>query len=75
LFWQVLGEVTQQLRRWRDQGRLTPVEFSQHVHAFRHFAPLALPTAETFDSALTLAEEFSMSHWDSMILGACTTAA
>lgn len=36
LLWQVLGELTQQLRRWRDQGRLTPAEFSQHVLVFRH---------------------------------------
>jgi predicted nucleic acid-binding protein len=71
LLWQVLGELAQQLRRWRDQGRLTPVEFSQHIQAFRHLFPLTPPTAEAFDSALSLAERFSLSHWDSMILGAC----
>ena len=71
LLWQVLGELTQQLRRWRDQGRLTPAEFALHIQAFRHLFPLALPTAEAFDSALDLAERFSLSHWDSMILGAC----
>ena len=49
LLWQVLGELTQQLRRWRDQVKLTPVEFSQHGVAFRHLFPLALPTAEAFD--------------------------
>lgn len=74
LLWQVLGETAQQLRRWRDQGRLTPAEFAQHVKAFRHVFPLALPTAETFDCALSLAERFSLSHWDSMILGACRVA-
>jgi predicted nucleic acid-binding protein len=35
LLWQVLGELSQQLRRWRDQGRLTPSEFAQHITAFR----------------------------------------
>ena len=74
LLWQVLGELGQQLRRWRDQGRLTPTEFSQHLQAFRHVFPLALPTAEVFDSALHLTERFSLSHWDSMILGACQAA-
>lgn len=74
LLWQVLGELTQQLRRWRDQGRLTPAEFSQHLVAFRHLFPLVLPTAQTFDAALELSERFSLSHWDSMILGACRTA-
>jgi predicted nucleic acid-binding protein len=74
LLWQVLGELTQQLRRWRDQGRLTPAEFSQHVRAFRHLFPLVLPTPEAFDAAIDLSERFSLSHWDSMILGACRAA-
>ena len=29
------------------------------------------PTAETFDFAQNLADRFSLSHWDSMILSAC----
>ncbi len=69
LLWQVLGEVAQQLRRWSDQEKLTPAAFAQHIQAFRHVFPLVLPTAETFDSAMSLAERFSLSHWDSMILG------
>lgn len=52
------------------QARLTPSVFSQHIQAFRHLFPLALPTAEAFDAALGLAEQFSLSHWDSMIFGA-----
>lgn len=74
LLWQVLGETAQQLRRWCEQGRLTPAEFQQHLQAFRHLFPLALPAAEAFDAALRLAESFSLSHWDSMILGACKAA-
>jgi predicted nucleic acid-binding protein len=62
LLWQVLGETAQQLRRWRDQGRLTPTEVSQHVRAFRHLFPLVVPTIETFDIALGLTERFSLSH-------------
>jgi len=71
LLWQVLGELVQQLRRWRDQGRLSPQEFSQHIQAFRHLFPLALPTAQAFEAAMNLAERYTFSHWDSMILGAC----
>jgi predicted nucleic acid-binding protein len=74
LLWQVLGELAQQLRRWRDNGKLTPTDFSQHIQAFRHVFPLVLPTAEVFDRAMSLAERFSLSHWDSMILGACQSA-
>jgi predicted nucleic acid-binding protein len=74
LLWQVLGEAAQQLRRWRDQGRLTPAQFTQHVQAFRHLFPLVLPTPQAFDAAMHLAERFTLSHWDSMILGACQAA-
>jgi predicted nucleic acid-binding protein len=74
LLWRVLGELGQQLRRWRDRGKLTPIEFSQHIQAFRHIFPLALPAPEAFDHAMSLAERFSLSHWDSMILGACQAA-
>jgi predicted nucleic acid-binding protein len=70
LLWQVLGELVQQLRRWKEQGRLTAAEFLQHVQAFRHLFPLILPTAAVLDRALDLAGRFSPSHWDSMILGA-----
>jgi predicted nucleic acid-binding protein len=74
MLWQVLGEVGQQLRRWRDQGKLTAVEFSQHIQAFRHAFPGVVPTDDAFDAALSLSERFSLSHWDSMLLGACKVA-
>jgi len=32
------------------------------------------PDAGAFDLAIGLAERFSLSHWDSMILGACRAA-
>ncbi len=71
LLWQVLGETAQQLRRWEDQRRLTHAEFLQHVQSFRHLFPLVLPTADVFDRAMDLSERYSLSHWDSMVLGAC----
>jgi len=54
LLWQVLGELGQQLRRWRDQGRLTPAEFSQHIQTFRHLFPLTLPIPSGFRSGTEL---------------------
>lgn len=74
LLWQVLGELTQQFRRWEDQGRLTHAEFQLHVQSFRHLFPLVLPTADVFDRAMELSERYSLSHWDSMVLGACQAA-
>ena len=71
LLWQVLGELVQQLRHWRNQGKLTDAEFLQHVQAFRHVFPLVLPAPAVLDRALDLAGRYSLSHWDSMLLGAC----
>lgn len=74
LLWQVLGESTQQIRSWRDQAKLTAAEFSEHLMVLRHLFPLMLPTVEAFDFAINLADRFSLSHWDSMILCACKAA-
>jgi len=74
LLWQVLAELGQQLRRWRNQGKLTSAEFGQHVQIFRHLFPTEMPVPSVFDIALNLANRFSLSHWDSMILGACKAA-
>jgi predicted nucleic acid-binding protein len=74
LLWQVLGEAVGQLRRWRDQGKLTAVEFAQHVQIFRNLFPVLFPSARTLDRAIDLADRFSLSHWDSMLLGACQDA-
>lgn len=72
--WQVLGELGQQLRRWRERGKLTPAEFVQHVQVFRHLFPLLMPTSAVFDQAMVLAEHHSLAHWDSMLVAACQTS-
>ncbi len=74
LLWQVLTESVRQLRRWKDNGELTDAEFMRHVQAFRSLFPLVLPIKGVLDPALDLVRRFSLSHWDSMILGACQEA-
>jgi predicted nucleic acid-binding protein len=74
LLWQVLGELVQQFRRWEDQGRLTHTEFQQYVQVYRHLFPIVMPTSDVLDRALDLSERYSLSHWDSMVLGACEAA-
>jgi predicted nucleic acid-binding protein len=74
LLWQVLGELSNQLRRWRAQGRLTDTEFGQHVHVLRQPFALVTPTPDAFDIAMSLSERYTLSHWDSMLLGACISA-
>jgi predicted nucleic acid-binding protein len=40
---------------------------------FRLF-PVALPTLEVMDRAMDLTARFSLSHWDSLLIGACIEA-
>lgn len=74
LFWQALAESIQQLRRWKDRDDLTEPEFDQHAHDFSVLFPLVYPTIGVLHHALDLAKRFSLSRWDSMILGACKQA-
>ena len=74
LLWQVLGELMRQLRFWQDQGQLTRAEVVRYVATFRKLFPLVMPTPPVVDHALELAGRFSLSHWDSMLLGACKEA-
>jgi predicted nucleic acid-binding protein len=69
--WQVIGEFVRQLRAWQDQGKLTPVNVRRYANLFRRLFPVIMPTPQVLDRALDLAHHFSLSHWDSMLLGAC----
>jgi predicted nucleic acid-binding protein len=74
LFWQALAESVNQLRRWKDLGILAEAEFDQHVQSWRSMFPIVFPPIGVLDHALDLAKRNSLSHWDSMILGACKEA-
>lgn len=74
LLWQVLGELMRQLRSWQDQGRITRDTVLRYVATFRRMLPLAMPTPRVADHALNLTARYSLSHWDSMLLGACKEA-
>lgn len=72
--WQALAESINQIRRWKDMGILTAAEFEQNAQEFRDVFPVVFPTIGVLDHALDLAKRYSLSHWDSMILGACKEA-
>jgi predicted nucleic acid-binding protein len=74
MVWQVLAELVRQLRTWQDQKRLTRASLLRYVAAIRKSYPLAMPTPNVLDEALALAGRYSLSYWDSMILGACKVA-
>ena len=74
LLWQVLGELMPQLRYWQDRGQLTRDGFLRYVATFRRLHPLVMPTSQVLDRALDLAGRHVLSHWDSMLVGACQEA-
>ena len=74
LLWQVIVETVNQLRRWQQLGELSESEFEQHVKTFRNLFPLSVPSLAALDHALDFGDHYSLSFWDSMILGACKEA-
>ena len=74
LLWQVAGEILQQLRRWQDRRQITRAELLHHAQTFLNMFPLEVPAAPVLDRALDLSGRYSLSHWDSMLLGACIEA-
>src|ERR1700736_2782204 len=74
LLWQVAGELLRHLRYWQDQGLIGRAGVLGYFAAVRRFFPLALPNPGVFDKALDLSGRHSLSHWDSMIVGACLEA-
>lgn len=74
LLWQVAGELTSQLRSWRDAKRISDRAFRRYLQVFRRLFPLTMPAATVLDRALALADQHSLSHWDSMIVAACVEA-
>src|SRR5689334_6582724 len=70
LLWQVLAELVRQLRSWQDSGRISRQTVLGYLAHFRNCFPVVMPTPGVLDAALDLAGRHSLSHWDSMILGA-----
>jgi predicted nucleic acid-binding protein len=75
LMWQVAAEYLSCLRRWQAIGRITANEVEQYLHRALAVLPLSYPTRATLDISLDLSNRYSLSHWDSMLIGACIEAA
>jgi predicted nucleic acid-binding protein len=72
--WQVVGEFLRFLRSLQDQKRIQREDLERVFNAYRRLFPLVLPTLSVLDRALSLTSRYSLSHWDSMLLGACVEA-
>ncbi len=72
--WQVAGEFLNWLRRWEAQGRVSADDVEAHFRDALAQFPLAIPSARLFPAYFDLRSRFSLSHWDTMLLGACKEA-
>jgi predicted nucleic acid-binding protein len=69
--WQVAGEFLRWLRFCQQKGQISEVLVELYLRHFIAFFPLRFPNRAALDRAIDLFSRFSLSHWDSMLLGAC----
>jgi predicted nucleic acid-binding protein len=72
--WQVIGEFVRFLRAAEDRGQIARPAWTRYVQLLRRHFPIVMPTPVVLDRALDLSARYSLSHWDSMLLGACIEA-
>jgi predicted nucleic acid-binding protein len=72
--WQVMGEFLRFLRSMQDQGKLKPAKSERILRGYLRLFTIAMPSLVVIDHALSLTRRHSLSHWDSMLLGACLEA-
>lgn len=72
--WQVAAEFLTCLRKWEDNGRITRQDTHAYLNRFVTSLPVVTPTIHSLAIALELSERHCLSHWDSMLLGACVDA-
>lgn len=72
--WQVQGEFLRFLRSLHDRARIRREDLERIFRAYFSLFPTAIPTTAVFERALDLTARYSLSHWDSMLLGACLEA-
>jgi len=74
LLWQVIGEFPRYLRSRQGRGLLSRAGALRYFGVVRPMYPLAMPTPAVLDRVLDLSGRYSLSHWDSMLIGACVEA-
>jgi predicted nucleic acid-binding protein len=74
LLWQVACETPAWLRRRQAEGLLTNDQIENSLQDVRAGMSFVVPTPHTLMIALALYKSHSLSHWDSLLLAACTTA-
>jgi predicted nucleic acid-binding protein len=74
LLWQVAAAFLAVLRKAERQGRLTSAEVRARFQEVLQLFSLKIPTVQILERSFLLHERFSLSHWDSLLIGACKEA-
>ncbi|CEF48442.1 unnamed protein product [uncultured bacterium] len=72
--WQVVGEFLRYLRSLQDSKVLGRADLERVFARYRRLFTIQLPSLDVLDNALDLSARYSLSHWDSILLGACRVA-
>ena len=72
--WQVAVEFLAKLRKWQASGKLTSDDVRIRFDEFLAVWVLAIPTVRVFRLAMECHDRYSLSHWDSLLIGACREA-
>lgn len=74
LLWQVLAEFARWLTSKQHAQQIEAHVVRDYLDVVRQQFTLVMPTPPVLDLALDLADRYSLSHWDSMLLAACVDA-
>lgn len=74
LLWQVLLEFARWVTTKQHEGVLSSTEIRALLMTARQSFPLRMPAPACLNLALDLAEQHTLSHWDSMLVAACLEA-
>lgn len=72
LLWQVACEFLAFLRRQQEKKRIDEAGVTQEVDGLLANHRLVTPTTEIIPRSLDLKSRYSLSHWDSLLIAACT---
>jgi len=72
--WQVAVEFLACLRRWESAGRITRDDTLAYKSQLLDTPPIVMPSAAILQMSLDLSGQYSLSHWDSLLIAACIEA-
>lgn len=74
IVWQVACEYLAFLRRQHRQGQFSTARVTQEFSQILGSYDVVIPDRKVFSNSTDLFLRYSLSHWDSLLLGACIVA-